>query len=119
MLQICNLKNYCCGKVGTMEDFPFGPEVAVFKVCGKMFALLPVDTNPPRISLKCEPDLAILLRDKYDAFIPGYHLNKRHWNTVTADGSIDDAEIFKLIDHSYDLVVKGLKKADREELMGS
>lgn len=116
MLQACNIRDYCLSKNGAFEDFPFGVGICVFKVCGKMFALLPEDTNPPRFSLKCEPELAVMLRAKYGAVIPGYHLNKRHWNTITADKSIPEKEILKMIDHSYDLVVKGLKKADREKL---
>ncbi len=97
------------------EDRPFGPEVLVFKVRGKMFALVPLDA-PLQVSLKCSPILATMLRDTYAAVTAGYHLNKQHWNTVLIDGSIPDPEIKEWIAHSYALVVKGLPKRDRQEL---
>ena len=109
------LKDHCAGKPGVTGEFPFGPEVLVYKVLGKMFALIPVD-GPLQVSLKCDPMLAEMLRQTYPAVIPGYHFNKRHWNTVTVDGSIPDDEVLEMIDHSYVQVVKGLKKADREKL---
>lgn len=98
-----------------IEDQPFGPGVLVYKVRGKMFALVAPE-NPPSISLKCNPILATMLRDTYPAVTAGYHLNKRHWNTVVIDGSIPKPEILEWIDHSYDLVVKGLPKRDRQAL---
>jgi predicted DNA-binding protein (MmcQ/YjbR family) len=98
-----------------VEDFPFGDDVAVFKVMNKVFALLPVG-GTPHISLKCDPDLAVMLRETYPTVSPGYHLNKKHWNTIDVDGSIPEDEIKEMIDHSYAQVVKGLSKADREEL---
>jgi predicted DNA-binding protein (MmcQ/YjbR family) len=113
------LRAYCGSKTGSVEDFPFDAETLVFKVKGKMFALMPVEhdrTEAPRISLKCEPMLAEMLRNIYDAVQPGYHLNKRHWNTVIVDGSIPPDEIYTMIDHSYELVVRGLSKSDRESL---
>lgn len=97
------------------EDTPFGPGVLVYKVRGKMFALVPLD-GPLQVSLKCRPHLAQLLRDTYPAVTPGYHLNKQHWNTVRVDGSIPDAELHAWIRHSYDLVVGGLPKRDRQAL---
>jgi len=109
------LRSHCLSKSGVVEDFPFGPEVAVMKVLGKMFALLPVGTAA-RISLKCDPDWAQILRQTYPAVTPGWHLNKRHWNSVEVDGSISDDEVFEMIDHSYDLVVKSLPRKDRERL---
>lgn len=114
MLSHANLQAYCLDKAGTVDEFPFGPQVRVLKVMGKMFALIPLDEES--ISLKCDPVLAQMQRDTYPAVQPGYHLNKRHWNTVTIDGTISDSEIQEMIDHSYDLVVKKLKKADREAL---
>jgi predicted DNA-binding protein (MmcQ/YjbR family) len=107
---------YCLSKPGAIETWPFGDEVAVFKVAGKMFALLPVDADPPEISLKCDPTLATALRSTYRAVRPGYHLNKRHWNTVTLDGSIDDDEVQEWIDHSYELIVAKLPRSERDRL---
>jgi predicted DNA-binding protein (MmcQ/YjbR family) len=115
MLDKTGLRDYCLGKKGAIEDFPFGKDVRVFKVMGKMFALLPVD-DPARISLKCDPIKAQALRLTYEAVEPGYHLNKQHWNTVTVDGSIPDEEIIEMIDHSYWLIVQKLKKSDRKAL---
>ena len=113
MLTRNQLRDHCLSQTATREDFPFGPDVAVLKVMDKMFALLPI--NPPlTISLKCDPVLAKMQRDTYPAVQPGYHLNKRHWNTVTIDGTIPDDEILEMIVHSYDLVVKKMKKSDRE-----
>ncbi len=86
---------------------------------GKMFALVRVDALPPSVSLKCDPEQALLWREQYEAVQPGYHMNKKHWNTVSLDGSIPADEIAAMIDQSYDLVVKGLKKADREKLQES
>ena len=111
-----DLRDHCLRKTGAVEEFPFGEEVAVFKVSGKIFALIPVESNPPRISLKCDPVLAVMLRDTYPTVTPGYHLNKRLWNTIEVDGSIPDDEISEMIDHSYNQVVKGLSKKDREAL---
>ena len=88
----------------------------VYKVVGKMFALVPLDADPLAISLKCEPGQALLLRDVYPAVQPGYHMNKTHWNTVTLDGTIPEPEIWGMIDDSYDLVVAGLSRAQRAAL---
>ena len=117
-IDIKALRDYCLRKPGAFEDFPFGEDTLVIKVKDKMFALIPLDRHdePPQISLKCDPQLADMLRDIYDAVKPGYHLNKKHWNTVTVDGSISDDEVFEMIDQSYILVVKSLKKADRDEI---
>jgi predicted DNA-binding protein (MmcQ/YjbR family) len=106
----------CSAKPGTEEDYPFGDQVAVFKVAGKVFALVPLGDTPGSISLKCDPELAISLRNHYAGVTPGYHLNKRHWNTLTLDGSVPDEEVLELIDHSYDLVVARLTRAQRNEL---
>ncbi|BCJ37950.1 DNA-binding protein [Actinocatenispora thailandica] len=106
-----------CGALpGAAETYPFGDGVAVFKVGGKMFALVPLGEQAASISLKCDPDLALHLRDRYPAITAGYHLNKRHWNTVLLDGSVPDDEVLELIDHSYDLVLSGLPKAQRAKL---
>ena len=97
------------------EDQPFGPGALVYKVRGKMFALIAPE-SPPSISLKCNPVLATMLRETYPAVTGGYHLNKRHWNTVVVDGSVPESELREWIAHSYELVVKGLPKRDRQEL---
>ena len=107
----------CLAKPGSAEEYPFGDEVAVFKVAGRMFALVPLGGSPGNISLKCDPDLALGLRARYAAITAGYHLNKRHWNTVELDGSVPDEELLDLIDHSYDLVVARLTRAQRSSLM--
>jgi predicted DNA-binding protein (MmcQ/YjbR family) len=112
------LRDYCLCKAGTTAEFPFGLDAEVFKVIGKMFALIPTDA-PLSISLKCDPALAEILRQTYPAVIPGYHLSKKHWNTVSIDGSVPEDEVLEMIDHSYEQVVKGLKKAEREKLAGS
>ncbi len=106
----------CLAKPGSAEDYPFGDEVAVFKVAGKMFALVPLAESPASVSLKCDPGLAADLRQKYPAVTPGYHLNKRHWNTVTLDGTVPEEELLDLIDHSHQLVVATLPRGERAKL---
>lgn len=98
------------------EDFPFGPDVYVYKIKGKMFATLGTAQGVARMNLKCDPDEALFLRDMFDAVLPGYHMNKTHWNTVLLDGSIPRGEIERMIDRSYGLVVKKLPRADRTHL---
>jgi len=107
------LRSYLLSKPAAAETFPFDEETLVLKVCGKMFALLNIYGEPLRVNLKCDPDKAEVLRELFPAIIPGYHMNKRHWNTVILDGSISDEEIFSMIDDSYDLVVQGLPKSKR------
>ena len=111
-----DLRAYLQNKPGSFEDFPFGPEPLVAKVSGKMFALVSFRESPLRISLKCDPDYAIVLRETYPAVQPGYHLNKRHWNTIILDGSVPEAEVQSMIDQSYTLVVKSLPKAQQQQL---
>lgn len=108
--------DHCLAKKGVEETTPFGPDVLVYKVYGKVFALTAPDEVPSRVNLKCDPDRALDLRDKYEAIIPGYHMNKKHWNTVYLDETVPAELARELIDHSYELVVKGLKKSDREKL---
>jgi predicted DNA-binding protein (MmcQ/YjbR family) len=115
-MNAAELRSYCLSFAGAAETFPFGPEPSVFKVAGKMFAISQLDQAPLRVSLKCDPGLAEQLRDTYDAVIPGYHLNKRHWNTVVLDGSLTDQLITEMIEDSYDLVVSGLPKARQAAL---
>jgi predicted DNA-binding protein (MmcQ/YjbR family) len=110
------LRDRCLAFPGAEETFPFAPGLSVFKVAGKMFALTRLDETPPRVALKCEPQLAEQLREAHPAVLPGYHLNKRHWNTVILDGSLPDRMIRDMIEDSYDLVVSGLPGARRREL---
>ena len=98
------------------EEMPFGPVTTVFKVEGKLFALSALDSEPLQISLKCEPELAAALRRDHEAVRPGYHLNKRHWNTVVCDGSLPDPMIYDMLEDSYDLVVSAMSRATRERL---
>ncbi len=115
-MELETLRTFLQAKPGTTEGHPFGPDVAVFKVIGKMYALFGWTETPLRLNLKCDPDLAEVLRATYPCVIPGYHMSKKHWNTVILDGSLEEAEVFKMINLSYDLVVKSLKKADRLKL---
>ncbi len=100
-------------KPGALETTPFGPDVLVYKVGGKMFALTQPDEFPASINLKCDPERATILREEHEAIIPGYHMNKRHWNTLILDGSLPTKLVKELIDHSYDLVVASLPKSQR------
>ena len=106
----------CTNLPEAIEDYPFGDDVAEFKIVGKMFALVPLGGEPATMTLKCDPDWAAELRAEHAAFRPGYHTNKRHWNTIDLDGTVDDDELRDMITHSYDLVVKGLPRADRQRL---
>jgi len=110
------LRRWCLAQPGAVEDFPFGPGPSVFKVGGKMFAISALDRAPLEVSVKCEPELAVQLRVAYAAIRPGYHLNKRHWNTVIMDGSLPETMVKNLIEDSYDLVVSGLPAQRRREL---
>jgi predicted DNA-binding protein (MmcQ/YjbR family) len=110
------LRDFCLARPEAVEEFPFGPGVSVFKIGGKIFAISELGSEPLRVSVKCEPDLAVQLRSTYPAVAPGYHLNKRHWNTITLDGSLADETVNDMIEDSYDLVVAGLTKAVRKRL---
>ena len=110
------LRAHCLSFRGTDERFPFGPETSVFKVAGKIFALCQLAESPLRVSLKCEPALAEQLREAHAAVIPGYHLNKRHWNTVIIDGSLPQQMIYDMVEDSYDLVVSKLPRARQRAL---
>ncbi|UTA47562.1 MmcQ/YjbR family DNA-binding protein [Simiduia sp. 21SJ11W-1] len=103
-------------QVAATEDTPFGPEVLVYRVCGKMFALLSWQDDPLRLNLKCDPVEAGFLREQYSAILPGYHMNKKHWNTLVLDGSLPADFLQAQINSSYALVVKGLKKSERAAL---
>ena len=113
-MDLADFREYCLTKAGASEDTPFGPDVLVFKVGGKMFALAALDEVPVRVNLKCDPELALDLRDRYQQVRPGYHMNKKHWNTVEIENGIPDPEIRKMIDHSYDLVVSRVFMLKRE-----
>jgi predicted DNA-binding protein (MmcQ/YjbR family) len=108
----------CSNAPGAVEDYPFGDDVAVFKVAGKMFALVTLADEPGSVSIKCDPEWALELRAHYDAVRPGYHLNKRHWNTVELDGTVEDTELREMIDHSYELIVSSLPRNQRARLVG-
>ncbi len=107
---------YFLSKPGAVETTPFGPDTLVYKVAGKMFALAVPDEFPSRINLKCDPERAVLLREEHEAITPGYHMNKRHWNTVVLDGSVPATLVRELIDLSHELVVASLPKAERAKL---
>jgi len=115
-MNVEDISEYCLKKRGTSEDFPFDEETLVFKVVGKMYALIPLERIPLQINLKCGPELAVDLRERYDSVRPGYHMNKNHWNTILIDGSLREELILEWIDLSYDLVIKGLKKSEKEKL---
>ncbi len=119
-MNIEQLRNYCIAKKGVTESFPFDENVLVFKVMGKIFLLTGLNSweqGKGTINVKCNPELAVELREQYESVIPGFHMSKKHWNTVQfASGEITDDLIEEFINHSYDLVVKGLTKKRREEL---
>ncbi|MFI2409941.1 MmcQ/YjbR family DNA-binding protein [Streptomyces sp. NPDC018947] len=111
------LRAFCLSFDAAVEDFPFNPETSVFKVGGRMFALTALDARPLTVNLKCDPDDAIRLRREHEGLIvPGWHMNKRHWNTVAVDGGLPDRLVRELIEDSYDLVVAGLPRAERLRL---
>ncbi|MEO6168512.1 MAG: MmcQ/YjbR family DNA-binding protein [Chitinophagales bacterium] len=110
------IRDFCLKKKGVTEEFPFDSDTLVFKVMNKIFLLTSLESYPVRINLKCDPELAIELREKYEAVYAAYHMNKKHWNSVEDDGSISLQEIIKMINHSYDLVVAGLPKKLKEQL---
>lgn len=110
-MDLADFREYCLAKPGATEGTPFGGTVLVFKVGGKMFALVSLDEIPTTANLKCDPDLALELRDRFEQVRPGYHMNKKHWNTVELESGVPDAELRKMIDHSYELVVRQLPKS--------
>ena len=109
-------RNYCLGKTGAEESFPFGEDTLVFKVMNKMFALLPLQNEIPRVNLKANPDWSEELRESYPQIYGAYHMNKKHWNSVEIENGVDDALIIKMVDHSYDLVVAKLPQKLKKEL---
>ena len=117
-MNIEEFREYCIRKPMVTEEFPFDETTLVFKVAGKMFALTDLEEDF-KVNLKCDPELAVELRERYPCVLPGYHMNKKHWNTVVVDGSVSDEVLREWIDNSYDLIVAGLPKKIREELKGS
>jgi len=115
-MDLAQFREYCLSKPRATEGTPFGPDVLVFKVRGKMFALAALEELPTTVNLKCDPDLALELRDRYEQIQPGYHMNKKHWNTVEIESGIPDSEVREMIDHSYELVTESLSKAERKKL---
>ena len=115
-MNAAELRDCCLSLPGTEEKFPFGPDTSAFKVAGKIFALSQLSERSLRVSLKCDPSLAEELRKAHPAVIPGYHLNKRHWNTVIIDGSLSDVMISDMVEDSYDLIVSKLPRAQRQAL---
>ena len=109
-------RRICLSLDGSSEDMPFGPDTLVFRVATKIFALLPLDADPETMNLKCDPDRALQLREQYSGITPGYHMNKRHWNTLELSGDVPDAVIEELIVHSYGLVVESLPLTARKTL---
>ena len=118
MNDIERLRKHLLAYPETTEETPFGPEVLVYKVASKMFALLIPDEVPVRMNLKCDPERALELRDTHAAILPGYHQNKKHWNTLELDGSLTDGFVEELIRHSFDCVLAGFSKAARERILG-
>lgn len=112
-MNIEELRQHCLRKPEVTEGFPFDSETLVFKVAGKMFLLVALDESPLRFNVKCDPERAIELRERYPCVQPGFHMNKSLWNTVRVDGSVDDRLLLAWIDHSYTEVVKKLPKKDR------
>lgn len=106
-------RNHCLMQLQSLEDFPFGPDAYVYKVAGKIFAILSEKQGVAGVSLKCDPTEALMLREIFPAVTPGYHMNKQHWNTVLLDGSVPDNELKRQIENSYQLIVKSLPKAKR------
>lgn len=115
-MNIEELREYCLSKKGVTEHFPFDEVTLVFKVGDKMFALTNLD-GEPTVNLKCDPERAIDLREQHSSIIPGYHMNKTHWNTVIMDGSVSDKLIYELVEHSYNLVFESLPKIKREKIV--
>jgi predicted DNA-binding protein (MmcQ/YjbR family) len=116
MQGIDDIRRYLLGKPGAREEYPFDAVILAMKVGSRIFALIATDKSPLRVNLKCAPDEAEALRAEFPAVLPGYHMNKQHWNTVILDGTIPDARIREMIDDSYSLVVAKLKKSEQEAL---
>lgn len=115
-MRAAELKKVCLGLPGAVEEFPFDPGTSVFKVAGRMFALTPLRVKPLWVNLKCDPDLAVQLRGQHAEITAGWHMNKRHWNTVRLDGSLPDRLVAEMVEDSYDAVVAGMSRRQQEKL---
>ncbi|UCS95425.1 MmcQ/YjbR family DNA-binding protein [Echinicola marina] len=114
-MDIVFFRDYCLAKPGVTEDTPFGPDALCFKVGGKIFAITDISLFES-VNLKCDPERAVELREQYYGIIPGFHMNKKHWNTVSSKGDVPDSLILELVDHSYNLIFKGLPKKLQNEI---
>jgi predicted DNA-binding protein (MmcQ/YjbR family) len=115
-MTITFFREYCLSKPGTSEDTPFDENTLCFKVGGKIFAIIDIELFES-VNLKCDPERAVELREQYSGIVPGYHMNKKHWNTVMFDGSVSDKLILELVDHSYDLILNCLPKKTKESIL--
>ncbi len=115
-MNIETIREYCLSKPAVEETLPFGPDTLVYKVAGKVFLLMGLDETELSFNVKCDPDKAVELREQYACVLPGYHMNKKHWNTIMVDGSVALKQLKEWIDHSYDLVVGSLPKKTRDSL---
>lgn len=116
-MNIEELREYCLSRKKVTESFPFNETTLVFKVAGKMFLLVDIESKPVSFNVKCDPDKAVMLREKYSCVQPGYHMSKIHWNTIECDGSVNHKLLKEWIDHSYEMVVKSLPKAAQKGLL--
>jgi predicted DNA-binding protein (MmcQ/YjbR family) len=117
-MELEELRTHLLAKPGAVQEHPFGPEAMVFKVAGKMFALIAWEETPLRITLKCDPVEAIALRQQFESIIAGYHMNKKWWNTIYLDGTVPGDDLVRMMDASYDLVLSGLPKKTQAEVLG-
>jgi len=117
-MNIEELRDHCLNKKGVEETLPFGPETLVYKVMGKVFLLTGLESQPIQFNVKCDPDKAIELREQFSCVLPGYHMNKKHWNTIVDDGSVSNKQLRQWIDDSYNLIVESLPKKLKTELEG-
>ena len=117
-MNVEQFREYALSKKGTSEDFPFDEVTLCLRVMGKIFAITGLDSIPFSVNLKCDPEYAEELREKHPEIQPGWHMSKKHWNTVAFEGTLDGQTLRELVDHSYDMVVKTLKKGEREALAG-
>lgn len=115
-MNVEEIREHCMRKNGVEEGFPFDSNTLVFKVAGKLFLLMGLDSNPVQFNVKCDPNRAIELREKYSCVLPGYHMNKKHWNTIVCEGNAPKKSVFEWIDHSYELVLASVPKKTRENL---
>ncbi|MDA9563390.1 MmcQ/YjbR family DNA-binding protein [Flavobacteriales bacterium] len=118
-MHVEEFREYCLSKPFVTEEFPFDKVTLVFKVAGKMFALTGLDSTDFKINLKCNPERSITLRETYPAIAPGWHMNKKHWNTISVDGSLSSQMVIEFIDHSYNLVFESLPKKRKAELLNN